>query len=83
MNRIQQLTVIIGVAIMVLMGLMPPWYFSIGYGAYFKGGYGFLFFPPSHNDFAPVINLSRLLIQWAVIALASCGVIFYFKNRQG
>jgi hypothetical protein len=116
MNRKQKIVFLIGVGIIVLMGLMPPWYYHAlyfrDYDSQFPGaatlptGYGFLFYPPDpphlmgffeydegmgdykgvgHQRYqkssGPCIDLSRLLIQWAVVAIGTAAIVFVLKDR--
>jgi hypothetical protein len=113
MNMKQKIVFLIGVGIIVLMGLIPPWYYHGIYycnhgdrpfhmAATLDSEYGFLFFPPDppnmtdYNDHhdrgvdgwryfgnsGPCIDLSRLLIQWAVIAIAMAVIVFALKDEK-
>jgi len=118
-NKEQKLTILIGVGIIVLMGLIPPWYYHALLSRNIDGpsqpsavtlpvGYRFLFSPPGlesvpvfsscyndedhwvdnpdgdfyHKSSGPCIDLSRLLIQWAVIAFATAAIVFALKDRR-
>jgi hypothetical protein len=98
-NKKQKIVFLVGVGIIVLMGLIPPWYYHAVFSENqrtafeFDGGYQFLFspdlrvsykfekyFPPRER---PCINLSRLLVQWAVVAIATAGIVLVFKDHNG
>lgn len=105
MNKKQRVVFLVGVGIIILMGLIPPWY----YRAVLPSGdhiaqftvradrdYGFLFDPPPTFDFLedaqghkkgfypvlPCIDFSRLLLQWAVVAIATAAMIFILKDEK-
>jgi hypothetical protein len=101
MNKKQKVVLLVGVAIIVLMGLIPPWYYHVvrtedqRIAFEGEGGYAFLFSPPSfslksssHYPFEDPraisrINLSRLLVQWAVVAIATAGIVLVLKDDNG
>src|SRR5262245_20208755 len=73
----------VGIAIVVLMGLFPPWVESrtsssslphTGYTAFYSRGYSFLFAPPTENS-AAFIDLSRLMVQWVIVAAITLGLV--------
>src|SRR5215207_2477989 len=73
----------VGIAIIVLMGLFPPWIESrtssssnpmTGYTAFYSRGYSFFFTPPTES-FAAFIDLSRLVVQWGIVAAITVGVV--------
>jgi hypothetical protein len=80
MNAKQRSAVQVGIAVAVLMGIFPPWTDSfrfeqvISQGA---AGYSFILDPPKAEYFHTItIDLSRLLVQWVVVALAvACGFL--------
>jgi hypothetical protein len=98
MNKKQKVVFLMGVGIIVLMGLMPPWYYHhVGFSDYsdqpialeINGDYAWLFSPPISDlpglhkkDTLVLIDLSRLLIQWAVVAIATAGIVLVLKDKR-
>jgi hypothetical protein len=82
MNKKQKIVFLVGFGTIVIMGLIPPWYFPGPGEALIEGSYGFIFSPPSYEGytFAPNIDLYRLLVQWAVVIIATGGMIFILKD---
>jgi len=80
LNAIQRVIILVGVAVFVLMGLLPPW----TYGGVVPAGYRFIASPPKTEGFWGVkIDMSRLLIQWAVtIAASGVGVLVTAKRKD-
>ncbi len=79
MNRKQKRIFFIGIAIIVLMGLIPPWYYQArGPFPSRPGGYGFIFDTP--YDIGDAIDISRLFIQWAMVAIATFVIMWVLKN---
>ena len=68
MNRKQMICLWIGIAVMVLMGLFPP---------YRWGDDSFLF-----DMEADAIEFAKLFIQWFIVALVTGGLIYTFKNKK-
>ena len=76
-QRIIFIVVFVGIVIMVIMGLWPPWKekYSMGLtGINIHSenpiGYYFIFKPPHKNiRYSYTIDLSRLLIQWFIVIL--------------
>ena len=74
------------------MGLIPPWTNVINYQDVHlehPAGYGFIFDPPASKltgGNVPVsvkVDVARLLVQWATLALAGVGGYFSFRDRDG
>ena len=65
----------LGIAIAVAMGVFPPWVEG-GMGGV-PGSYAPIFEPPqSRSDHAPMqIDLTRLLLQWAMVGMVVSGLI--------
>jgi hypothetical protein len=140
MNKKQKTVFLVGVGLIVLIGLIPPWHYDVLEPGQrpkkIHAGYGFLFCPPpapltteqaalskirqevthlmlqgkedealdkvtevvkankidpekavdwlmeiKNGLFAvPHIDLSRLLIQWAVVAIAMAGIALFLKD---
>jgi len=71
MNKTQLKILWIGIIIFVLMGLFPPAEFHTRAGSE-ANGYGFIF---TVDDIA----FSRLFVQWAIVAIITCGLIYSLK----
>lgn len=95
MNKKQKVVFLVGVGIIVIMGLIPPWYYhsvrSLDQRIAFEinGDYGSLFSPPSSDlprfnirDTLVLIDLSRLLVQWAVVAIATAGIVLVLQDKR-
>ncbi|MHC4075741.1 MAG: hypothetical protein ACYSRZ_04930 [Planctomycetota bacterium] len=93
MNKTQLLVMWVGIAIVVLMGIFPPWV-VIDETNPFYVGYSFMFLPPDagtwlskHRHFKPkeyvgVIDFTRLLTQWLMVAVIVGGLIITFKDKK-
>jgi len=109
MNKKQKTTIIIGLGIILLMGLIPPWKctFSIASGGSQEipyprverpAGYGFIFYPPSpvrvtrsgnfsgfmmaSSYWSVRLDITRLFIQWVVVAIAVAGICLFLKEDE-
>lgn len=104
MNKKQSTIIIIGLGIILLMGLIPPWKcaFSVARLSRLErpAGYGFIFYPPSPVKVAKSgefgssasksdpsywsvrLDVTRLFIQWAVIAIAVAGICLVLKEDE-
>jgi hypothetical protein len=103
MNKKQRIIIIIGVGIILLMGLIPPWKcaFSVPRLPHLErlAGYGFIFYPPSpvgvvrSGEFGESIisnpsywsvrpDITRLFIQWVVVAIAVAGICLFLKEDE-
>jgi len=60
------------------MGLIPPWYFYSPQSST-PGHYDFIF-SCDYYDRGTHIDITRLFIQWAVVAIATAGILFYLKK---
>ena len=89
MNKKQKIVFLVGIGIIVIMGLIPPWHY---YAVYSRdqqipielvGGYEFLFSPSMlSGNTIPHIDLCRLLVQWAVVAIATAGIVLVLKDDK-
>ena len=92
MNKNQRLVVMIGIALIVFMGLFPPWTHTYKARTTYSeepAGYSFIASPPRPKRINPwygygiKIDISRLLIQWVVVITASgCGVLLTNKRKD-
>ena len=93
MNQRQRVCLAMGFLLLLAATLFPPWrlsYSSSGFRLPRLPGlsgsrssssfYGFLFKPPSG---AAAIELSRLAVEWALIALLTSGLFFWFRKLGG
>ena len=90
LNVTQRGMILAGIAVIVLMGLFPPWTYTFkASGIYSEesAGYSFIAFPPSRKRERPAhgvkIDMSRLLLQWGVtIASSGFGVLATVKRKN-
>lgn len=90
MNRKQKLVLMVGICLITLMGLYPPWVrtFLVGQQrmrAESPVGYASIFEPPEVRDHRVVgihIDFSRLLIQWAAVATLFGGLFWALKTSK-
>lgn len=83
LNKSQRIISLAGITVIVLMGLFPPWTYTYKYEATYSerpAGYSFIAAPlsPRISSLSAGIklDLSRLLIQWAItIAALGFGVL--------
>lgn len=80
----QRKLLLVGIAAAVLMGVFPPWTDSFRYEqAHSQGaaGYAFIFDPPKAEIMHTVsIDVSRLVVQWVVVALAVGGGMLFLRE---
>jgi len=96
MNRKQQIVLLIGLAVILLMGLFPPWrgFVKTTVPVYEQNaGYAFLFNPPEKGRLAngyepefpyrePNINFSFLATQWCIVAALTAFVAVWLHDRK-
>lgn len=88
-GRIRRVPVLLGLLVFALMGLIPPWQYTFtpeGAATATKpAGYHLLFEPPEperrHALAGVRIDVSRLAIQWAILA-AIIGVFLTRRDRN-
>jgi hypothetical protein len=99
MNGLQKAVLGIGVAAIALMGIFPPWSFTYdqhrGGGNFAHStkpaGYAPIYEPPKspaydRNEsyfYTVSIDVPRLLIQWAIAAVITGGLILIFRSNTG
>jgi len=89
-NLKQKIVVWVGVAIVLLMGIVPPWKHQIRISekvTFEPAGYGFIFSPPkpkAHQGAPnrPYIQFSRLLLQWALVAVIAGVIVNALKRKE-
>lgn len=90
MNKNQRMIIIIGLALILLMGAIPPWeeYYDRGSeGTIVKLlHYSLIFVPPipSYKTWSVRIDMQRLILQWIVVIIGS-GLAYFmiFEKRSG
>ncbi len=80
MNRKQIIILWVGIAIFVLMGLFPPWV------VYEQGHLYFLhkltLFSPIRTNNGSRIDVPRLCVQWAMVAVVTSGLLITLKDKK-
>lgn len=88
-NKKQRTILIVGIVVMILMGLFPPWTATYNYKSQHSQhprGYAFIATPP-HFTLYPigssgiVLDISRLSLQWIVVLLAT-GLGVFLSGRS-
>lgn len=77
MNKNQKIAMWVAIAVIVLMGLFPPWLTELANRQYFIQGYYFILDPPFYSR----IYFTQLLIQWFVVALIASGTVLTLKGK--
>lgn len=74
----------IGITIIALMGLFPPWHTQIPQrGTQKPFGYAFIFAPPEvESAVYPTLNIPRLMIQWFLVSVVTGSLIITFKDKK-
>jgi hypothetical protein len=77
MNKSQKLILTIGAIIAIVMGLIPPWSYTLNFQSASRSkpaGYFAIVSPPqpeqNHPAYGVRLDSNRLVIQWVVIAIA-------------
>ncbi|MCX5803489.1 MAG: hypothetical protein NTU69_08175 [Proteobacteria bacterium] len=74
--KTKKIIISIGVGVIVLMGIFPPWIARIR-GVIVRHGYAFIFNPPQFTQ----IDISTLIIQWVIVAII-CGFLIYILEKK-
>ena len=89
LNENQKKIVIAGVVLFVLMGLFPPWTYTLDHESTHRkrpAGYALILEPPgpesTHVAFGVEIDVWRLLVQWLVLG-AAIGVALLLVREKG
>ncbi len=75
MNRKQKIALWIGIIVIILLGLFPPFVEPVGMygrGRYYK----FILFSDDN------IDIIKLCVQWAIVAVITGGLIITFKDKK-
>jgi hypothetical protein len=78
MNKKQKNVMWIGIALIVVMGIFPPWAIS-DQGSFAMLGYGFILSPPKN---ACHINTSHLYVQWIMVTVVTGGLVVTFMDKK-
>ncbi len=76
----------IGIAVLVILSLTPPWYSAQmvvngNFNAYIDGGHNFILNPPRMPNACPFVDLSRLVPMWVAVASITLGAVVTL-NKQ-
>jgi hypothetical protein len=87
MNKYQKSVLLLGLFVIVLMGLFPPWDFGFEGSVVIRSGpYAFIFSPPTYKPHGiegiPRINTFRLLVQWGVTVVFISGLLLFPDHRS-
>lgn len=90
LNEKQKKLIVIGVAVIILMGLFPPWTYTFKYKTAYSNepaGYGFILSPPKKKSKALAhgieLDITRLSVQWIIVLMATgLGVFLTSKPKD-
>jgi hypothetical protein len=84
MNKKQKIVLWIGIAVIVVMGIFPPWVHRGGPGVEKSAGYSFILNGPESYAFGWFArpDISRLFIQWVIVAVITAGLIITVKDKR-
>lgn len=77
MNWKQKICLWVGIALVVLMGLFPPYQYKPSVGV-LDMGYHFLLY----SDTIGEINIKHLAVQWIIVAVITGGLIATFQGSE-
>jgi len=80
-NRRQIIALWAGIAILVLVGLFPPWTRMYDDQVRRPAGYHFIMLPPASDAGGVEIDLVGLLIEWGLVVFVVGGLIVTFRRR--
>ena len=90
MNKKQIVVLWIGIAVIVVMCLFPPWHYKSGdklIQGQIDWGYKFILTPaqapnPDYEQLKGIIDVRRLFIQILIVGLITTGLIVTFIDRK-
>ena len=87
MNRAQTIAVWVGIVLVVLMGVFPPWNRVSEAPAYHlerSAGYAPVFLPPlSLLRYSHIrLNVRRLLVQWGAVVIATIALVRALRDED-
>jgi len=84
MNSQQRMVLWMGLLVIVVMGVYPPWAFR--YGEIWLGRrYALITEPPSYGSFSgplATLDANQLGIQWAAVVVISAGLIYIWRDHK-
>jgi hypothetical protein len=87
MNKKQTIISIVGVVVIFIMGLLPPWtYYESDPTTHreMSAGYYFIFAPPAPDDegiLGVKLDTSRLAVQWITVLFVMAACIYLTQDR--
>lgn len=83
MNRNQRKCIYGGIAVMVVMGIYPPWVEVVPRVHMVRPlGYRWLFGPPWWSNFGVELDITRLLVQCAIVVLIATGLVVALGSKR-
>lgn len=87
MNNKQRIVIAIGVVIILIMGLFPPWVATLDRNhREYPGDYGLIFSPPDVTDvesgYGVHLDISRLIVQWVTVILVVAGIVLILRDKR-
>jgi len=90
MNKNQLIVLWVGIIVVVLMGLYPPWQYNghiveRNVNVVVPAGYSFIgdpIYSAGIMEFGASIDVTRLLIQWFMVAFITGGLIYTLKEEK-
>ena len=79
-NEKQKAILVVGIIIIILMGLFPPWVYTSHYGTTYSE-YSFIATQPEHRRSIVKLDSSRLVLQWIVVLIAM-GLGIFLTSTQ-
>ena len=89
-NKKEKIVILVAIAIIIFMGLFPPWTYTYkdksGYSEK-PTGYQFVFWPPSPKKdieygYGLYLDYERLFLQWFMVIIATFGVFLWLKIKN-
>lgn len=74
MNKKQKKILWIGIIIIALTGMFPPYNYEVGFGGKKQVSYDFFLSPPYHSS--AELDFARLTIQWIIVAVVTAGALY-------
>lgn len=81
MNKKQLVVMWVGIAIIVLMGLFPPWT-TYGNSGDCYLTHKFILFKPAERNIPARIDTGHLFVQWIIVTAITGGLIVTFKDKK-
>ena len=83
MNKKQLIILWIGIALIVGMGIYPPYMESFeDTGGFVPQGYNFIFSERSEWRRHEMVNVPQLFAQWFIVAVITGGLLVTFKDKK-